>query len=293
MNNEYKFILKYDGPSLESNAMDVSHLAPALLSLNDALSSLNTILNKDKTRVNLQVRALNKGSFSIDLLLAQDLISQVGALLTGAGVQGYCAAYTIVRSIIDLLSLKKWLAGRKPDKVEISKDSSSVTFYIDNRTKVVTYNTYIGYNDSGVNAACSRIAEPLKDAGIESMVFVEDGDTTEFDKSDIDAIFAAPEDKVLTSNISRSIVMLETAALKDRSSKWKVKLGESQSVYVSISDEVFMKRVDDGIELFGKGDVLLVDIESTQVLSEGRLQMRYDIKRVLEHKRSAEQLTLF
>jgi hypothetical protein len=87
--------------------------------------------------------------------------------------------------------------------------------------------------------------------------------------------------------------MIETAAFKDRNAKWRVRLGEAQSVYVSISDEAFLKAVEDGVERFGKGDVLLVDLELTQVLSEGRLQMRYDIKHVFEYKRSAEQLTLF
>lgn len=86
--------------------------------------------------------------------------------------------------------------------------------------------------------------------------------------------------------------MIETAAFKENA-KWKVKIGKQNSVFVSILDEDFLKAIDNGTERFGKGDILLVELQTKQVLSNGKVQNLYNIIKVLEHKRSIEQLNLF
>ena len=86
--------------------------------------------------------------------------------------------------------------------------------------------------------------------------------------------------------------MIETAAFKENA-KWKVKIAEQSSVFVSIDDQQFLQNINNGTELFGKGDVLYVDLETKQILSNGKINIQYTIKKVHEHKRSAEQLSLF
>ena len=112
MKNSHNFMLKYDGAALADSTMDVAQLAPALISLSDALAGLNNIANQDNAKVSLQVRALNKGCFIVDLQLAQDFINQIGTLLAGTGVTAYCNAYTIVSSLVEIFMLKK-MAGRQ------------------------------------------------------------------------------------------------------------------------------------------------------------------------------------
>ena len=75
--------------------------------------------------------------------------------------------------------------------------------------------------------------------------------------------------------------------------KWKVKIGEQLSVFVSISDCEFLAAINRGEERFGKGDVLFVELETTQTLANGKIIVSYDIQKVLDHKTSAEQLSLF
>ena len=113
MKNSHNFMLKYDGAALADSTMDVAQLAPALISLSDALAGLNNIANQDNAKVSLQVRALNKGCFIVDLQLAQDFINQIGTLLAGTGVTAYCNAYTIVSSLVEIFMLKKWLGRQK------------------------------------------------------------------------------------------------------------------------------------------------------------------------------------
>jgi len=106
------------------------------------------------------------------------------------------------------------------------------------------------------------------------------------------ALNANPADEILTVNTIKTVVTIEAAAFKENV-KWKVKIGEQNSVFVSIEDQEFLEKINNGTELFGKGDVLYVDMESTQILSMGKINVQYTIKKVHEHKRSAEQLSLF
>lgn len=291
-NNTCNFNLKYDGPALAGNAIDVADLAPALLNLSEALSSLNTLLNKDDAKVSLQVKAFNRGCFIVDFILNQNILSQVGALLTGVGVTSFCNAYTLLKCLVEVVSLKKWIAGRKVDEVAFSDDHKTVIIKIKDQSKTVNYNTYYGWNNPKVNASCSKIVEPLRKDGLDTVSVSFDGCEEIFDKTDIDAITASPEEIPLISSVSKCIVMIETAAFKDNA-KWKVKIGEQFSVFTSISDADFLAAIDRGEERFGKGDVLLVELETAQTLSNGKIQVSYDIKKVLEHKTSAEQLSLF
>ena len=93
-------------------------------------------------------------------------------------------------------------------------------------------------------------------------------------------------------NVNKCIVTIETAAFKDKA-KWRIKIGEQVSVFAAISDEKFLAAIDSGEERFGKGDVLLVLLEAEQTLSGGKIMVSYNITQVLEHKTSAEQLSLF
>lgn len=292
MKNSHNFLLKYDGAAVASNTMEVSQLAPALMALSDALSGLNQLTNKDNAKVSLQVRALNKGSFIVDLELLQDYLCQLGSLLTGTGVSAYCNASTIVASLIEIFTLKKWLDGRKPDHIQISEDHKQVTFELKTETFTISYSAYQGFRNSAINSACTQIAAPLSQDGFDSFSISDTQQIAAFTKQDLPALGAAPEDEVLTSHTAKCVVMIETAAFKDKA-KWKVKIGDQNSVFVSIQDEEFLKNIDNGTELFGKGDVLLVDMETKQLLSSGKLTIQYTITKVHQHKRSPEQLSMF
>ena len=142
-----------------------------------------------------------------------------------------------------------------------------------------------------VGVACSLAVEPTEGSGAAS---VSAGDSDEsFNKSKAGAMTALPGETLLTKSVGERIVMVETAAFTDRT-RWKVKFDcRYPAVYVSISDEDFLRAIDSGKERFGKGDFLLVELEMKQPLSKGRVLASYDIKKVLEHMASVEELYLF
>ena len=63
---------------------------------------------------------------------------------------------------------------------------------------------------------------------------------------------------------------------------------EQTSVFASSSDQQFLHAVDNGKERFGKGDVLVVELETIQVLKDRKIQTLWDIRKVVEHKTSVE-----
>ena len=89
-------------------------------------------------------------------------------------------------------------------------------------------------------------------------------DTTRIEtvnKADLQAFQTFPDDKILSQDTVIRIVMLETAALYKDQAKWRFKMGEGSSFFAVITDEEFLQRIDN--------------------------------RKVLDHKSSAEQLSLF
>ena len=292
-NNQTSFLLRYEGAVLKNNVMNIDQLAPALVEMSAALTSLNGLLNNRDVKVSLSVKAFKAGSFGIDLQLAQDFLSQIGNVLAGTGVSALCNADTLVHTLLEVIFLKKWLNGRTPDLVIPDKTNRQVTLQVNNTQITVSENVYVAYQNHAFQSHLAKIAEPLRTDGIDS---VSVSDTTRIEtvnKADLQAFQTFPDDKILSQDTVLRIVMLETAALYKDQAKWRFKMGEGSSFFAVITDEDFLQRIDNGSERFGRGDLLKVELETVQTLSAGKILVFYNIRKVLDHKSSAEQLSLF
>ena len=292
-NNQTSFLLRYEGAVLKNNVMNIDQLAPALVEMSAALTCLNGLLNNRDVRVSLSVKAFKAGSFGIDLQLAQDFLSQIGNVLAGTGVSALCNADTLVHTLLEVIFLKKWLNGRTPDLVIPDKAARQVTLQVNNTQITVSENVYVAYQNHEFQSHLAKIAEPLRTDGIDS---VSVSDTTRIEtvnKADLQAFQTFPDDKILSQDTVIRIVMLETAALYKDQAKWRFKMGEGSSFFAVITDEDFLQRIDNGSERFGRGDLLKVELETVQTLSAGKILVSYNIRKVLDHKSSAEQLSLF
>ena len=292
-NNQTSFLLRYEGAVLKNNVMNIDQLAPALVEMSAALTSLNGLLNNHDVKVSLSVQAFKAGSFGIDLQLAQDFLSQIGNVLAGTGVSALCNADTLVHTLLEVIFLKKWLNGRTPDLVIPDKTNRQVTLQVNNTQITVSENVYVAYQNHEFQSHLAKIAEPLRTDGIDS---VSVSDTTRIEtvnKADLQAFQTFPDDKILSQDTVLRIVMLETAALYKDQAKWRFKMGEGSSFFAVITDEDFLQRIDNGSERFGRGDLLKVELETVQTLSAGKILVSYNIRKVLDHKSSAEQLSLF
>ena len=292
-NNQTSFLLRYEGAVLTNNVMNIDQLAPALVEMSAALTCLNGLLNNRDVKVSLSVKAFKAGSFGIDLQLAQDFLSQIGNVLAGTGVSALCNADTLVHTLLEVIFLKKWLNGRTPELVIPDTATRKVTLQVNNTQITVSENVYVAYQNHEFQSHLAKIAEPLRTDGIDN---VSVSDTTRVEtvsKADLQAFQTFPDDKILSQDTAIRIVMLETAALYKDQAKWRFKMGEGSSFFAVITDEEFLQHIDNGSERFGRGDLLKVELETVQTLSAGKILVSYNIRKVLDHKSSAEQLSLF
>ena len=171
-NNQTSFLLRYEGAVLKNNVMNIDQLAPALVEMSAALTSLNGLLNNHDVKVSLSVKAFKAGSFGIDLQLAQDFLSQIGNVLAGTGVSALCNADTLVHTLLEVIFLKKWLNGRTPDLVIPDKTNRQVTLQVNNTQITVSENVYVAYQNHEFQSHLAKIAELSADAVIDSEIDV-------------------------------------------------------------------------------------------------------------------------
>lgn len=273
--------------------MPLDSLGAALVEIGTALTCLNGLLNNRDMKVSLSVKAFKAGSFSIDLQLAQDFLSQIGNVLAGTGVSALCNADTLVHTLLEVIFLKKWLNSRTPELVIPDTAPRKVTLQVNNTQITVSENVYVAYQNHEFQSHLAKIAEPLRTDGIDSVSVSDTARVETVSKTELQAFQTFPDDKILSQDTVIRIVMLETAALYKDQAKWSFKMGEGASFFAVITDEEFLQRIDNGSERFGRGDLLKVELETVQTLSAGKILVSYNIRKVLDHQSSAEQLALF
>src|SRR5271156_4152512 len=100
MSNHERFHVVYDGPALTEHRMDVRDLAPALVAFADLFTAANKEINGDAAEVRVQVNASFKaGSFGIDLIASQHLLSQIKDIFAGNGATAIANGWTILQIV--------------------------------------------------------------------------------------------------------------------------------------------------------------------------------------------------
>ena len=164
--------LTYDGEALRTGAMDVRDLGPALLGLSDACQRANHLLNGERVRVAVKLRAqsIRPGSFEFAIELWQSLPDQLKDLFTQENLSTAKEILTYLGfgggGTIGLIQAVKWLRGKKPEavkdnggKVEITNPSGDVI--------VISGPVHSLLQDKGTRSSLERALEPLAVPGID------------------------------------------------------------------------------------------------------------------------------
>jgi hypothetical protein len=82
---KYEFSVRYAGEALVDGRIPIRDLAPSLLALSEAFQEIQQITHPYQQPVSLDIKASEKGSFIVDLILANgnDLLSSAIDLLNG------------------------------------------------------------------------------------------------------------------------------------------------------------------------------------------------------------------
>jgi hypothetical protein len=298
MSNHERFHVVYDGPALTEHRMDVRDLAPALVAFADLFTAANKEINGDTAEVRVQVNASFKaGSFGIDLIASQHLLSQIKDMFAGNGATAIANGWTILQIVGftggglagGLVGLLRVLKGRRPVKIEQKGDVATV-WMTQTETIEVERDVIRLYRNSVVRTSLEKVVSPLERAGItdfgvvvngQVVLDVHDDEVTSFSAavSDVDA-------EVVSDTITRKMLQIEYLAFKD-GNKWRVHDGTA-TYHASIEDKEFLANIDAG-ERFGKGDVLVVELRQVQSIVNAKLVNESIIVKVLEHRLSLQQ----
>ena len=295
MSTSIHFSIKYDGPALASHQMDVRELAPALMALSSLLEEANREIYPDGDEVRVQAKGSFKGgSFGVDLIALQSIKDQIVSLLTGPEASAVSNLFGILGGVglvggayAGLIQLIKWLNGRKPTSVTQMGDHLIVEATLFESTESIEVSLVAGklYKSRVVRQSLAKVLKPLERDGIDIFAAGRDGQSeTVIEKDDLTAFTdAAQEADVASDNtMSRVLVQVESAVFKD-GNKWRISDGAA-TFHAAMDDTDFTDRIDAGLERFGKGDVLVVDLRRVQLITDNGLKSEWSIVKVHEHR---------
>ncbi len=290
------FTIAYDGPALREGRMEVSELAHALLAVGQVFSAANKVLNGETAKVSVHVVATRNGSFEINLEVIQSLVTQITGLLTGEQVTAAANLVGLITGVgvpsgVSLLWLIKRLRGRQPERIERRPDTTEAIMF-EGDTIIAPVNVVRLYQDIHTRRVVRLMVAPLTQDGISEFAIREDGKTIlPITVNDIHS-FDDPvvlEEEVLIEHVIKHAFTIVSLAFRERN-KWRLNDGNA-TISVLIEDEDFLRRIDENLIAFAKGDILICEMRVRQVHGkDDAIRNDYAVQRVIEHKPAARQL---
>ena len=284
------FKIKFDG---ESHQIDANILVNSLIHTTSIIQEINRNLDSGK-RIDVNIKALSKGSFLIHIDLAETVLNTLKNLLTKDNIE---TAGTIIGTFVGLIELKKFLKGDEPvkkvregNKVKIENEKGEV-IYVENFVQNIYENNTI------VKDSLSKSFETLEDS--DSITGFEVTDRNEnplvrVDKSDFQSMSKKSDDILEGERVSLVSATLNIIRISFEEKYKSDFYYNGNKISVKIKDPDFYKRVDKG-ESFSKGDTLEVELEVKQVFDNTvntYINKSYKVVRIIQHIKRNEQSSL-
>lgn len=284
------FKIKFDG---EKHQIDANLLVNNLIHTTTIIQELNRNLDSGK-RIEIKIKALEKGSFLIHIDLIETVLDGLKNLLTRENAE---TAGVIIGAFVGLIELKKFLKGKEAkskentgNKVKIENEKGDI-IYIDNFVQ----NVY--QNNTVIKDALSQSFETLEnDSSITGYEVTDKNekplvrvDRNEFEYMSVKSDEILDGERVTTIAATLNIIRI---SFEDKlKSDFYFK---GNKISVKINDPEFYERIDKG-ESFAKGDILEVELEIKQVFESSVntfINKSYKVNRIIRHIGRNEQSKL-
>lgn len=311
MNNIQKARIAYTGPVLDNGEMDVRQLAPALIAFAEFVSNaVKATGGEQSIKVMLNQDSLNKGSFDITLILNMSLLEQAKLFMDNArtsglddlmAILGYIAnAGGTVAAISSIFELILLIGKRKITKIK-KKTADTSEIYLDDGTNIiVNINTIKVYLDVECRKSIEGVIKPLENTGISSFEIRNPLDITDkkpistVDKTNAE-LFNAPPAKEIIEEVPTAQpqeMLVKLISINFEQGKWKVTDGTNPAIWVTITDDEFLNRVNRHELTFGKSDMLRIVYRHVQKIKNGILSSEYIVDKVLEVHPAPKQINI-
>lgn len=288
--------LKYEGEALDNHEISCYDLAKALMSVNNIFSEINEVINGKKAKIKVNVKAdFQKGSFGVDINIVVSAIETVKNFFNSETVNAVLNAKELYVLLaggtgIGLITLIKRLKGRslkeeeRDGKITI-KDNTIIIINEDGKKEEADAKLIKLYNNYNIRKSAEELVNPIKKDGINKLTLEAEGKKIEIASKKDFNYFKAPKknETVKMENITQKcmISIIQLSFNKDNS--WKFFDGQS-NFYAKITDEDFLKAVEEGKINFAKGDILEVSLIKKQFLdNKGNLKIEHYIEKVYDH----------
>jgi len=292
--NKDSFSLYYDGPGLRAGTMDVKELAPALLAVGDLLEESNRVLNGDRATVSVRVKRFDDGSFEIYFELIQKLSDKLVNLLVSdpiTAANNLLALLGFSGGALGFFQLIKRARGRKAVKARTLKNGNIEIDFTEEKIEVPP-EVFNLYRDIKVRKEAESTVRPLQRGDIDKLDIRYKNRSVESLRREHVPYFHAPETEKEEIQEYEFVATYSIHSLSFKEeNKWRLSDGKN-TFLVAISDEGFLKNVNENRISFAKGDLLKLRIAMRNWQEGGQPKTDYEALEVLEHKSAAIQLRL-
>lgn len=292
--------LRYDGNALSDHKMDVSILAPALISFGDLFKEANKLVNGNKTKVKVLVNAdIEANCVTLSLEVVQSTWEAAKTLLKDddiASAKDLIEWVMIVGgSGLSLFAFLAWLQDKKEKAQTIIKtenqDGTVVLNIQGNDNQVTISNTvYKLSQEKKIIKAAQGVVRPVASVdGIDSAEFFYKKDNVKkIDKSMAKSIVAIDtEDDLGEPQPIEGHITVHSPVLSESSKKWKF-LYNGHIEEIDISETTISKDV----MARGKvivGDTWKVSMEIRERKTQSGYKNEFKVIRVLDFTPGSEQ----
>ena len=283
---EDKFSLEYYGAAVEKGQLKAKDVGRYILALDEFMTIVTKEAYGKEASLKIDVTGFRGQSFDIDFALQVVGLTSSTIFCTGSPKDLITLATDSIKACIHL-------AGKQPLNSIPDTENNSVQIENSNGTTQVFHIQTLNVL-SEPKAATSLetfIREPLVN-GLSSVRLKSSQFDVETEASANDADFFKPLDFELPlfKNTVKTGLTIESPSFKE-GNKWKLYDGQS-SFYAEIRDEAFIESVDNG-ERFGKGDLLIVEMEVIQTKTPQGLKVEKIITKVIDHQEAPQQSGMF
>ncbi len=283
--NDFK--IKFDG---EQHQVNANVLISSLIHTTSIVQEVNKYLNSGK-KIEINVKALEKGSFLCHIELIETALDSLKNLLTKENIE---VGSAIVGTVVGLIELKKFLKGKKAVEVQQQGDKTKI-INKDGNVIIIENATFNIYENSPiVKDALAQNFEVLNnDPAITGFEITDKNEIplVRVDKTEFDDLAQKSEE---VEDDERKIVEAATVNVVrvsfEENLKWDFYY-RGIKISAKITDPSFYELIDKG-EAFAKGDILEVELQINQKFDESVntfVTKSYQVNKIVRHLSRNEQ----
>ncbi len=274
--------IKFGG---DSHQVSVNTIINTLTNYQRIIDITNKELGEENYKIDLQIKALEKGSFVIDLLVYAQFIPNI---FDKENLQ-YVANLVVVAT--GCYKLFKKLKGKKVKNEDIQQLNQS------GNNTIINANTVNIYNKANTRQAISSTINAINnDKSITDLSLSNSNkELVKIERQEFEDLATAPIETIEEEITQRSVIdyraILNIISVSfDSSYNWRFYY-KDEKITIKINNTTIQQRIDEG-EDFSKGDSLIVELEIHQVYNEIKKDYEnksYKIRKFIDFNKAGKQ----